>query len=74
MSPPAVEATCRAIAKETEKLTRKNKPPVILVSPHIRAGLKQLTSSQMPRLIVLSYNEVTRDTVIESIGMVVDGK
>jgi flagellar biosynthesis protein FlhA len=74
MSPQVVDLTCRAIAKEIEKLTRKNRPPVLLVSPQIRAGLKQLTSSQLPRLVVLSFNEVTRDTVIESIGMVVDGK
>ncbi|MDX1962552.1 MAG: flagellar biosynthesis protein FlhA [Pirellulales bacterium] len=74
MSPPAIDATCRVIAREIDKLTQKHKPPVLLVSPQIRVGLKQLTSAQLPRLVVLSFNEVTRDTVIESIGMVVDGK
>ncbi|MGC4003494.1 MAG: flagellar biosynthesis protein FlhA [Pirellulales bacterium] len=74
MSPQAVDATCRAIAKETEKLARLHKPPVILVGPQIRAGLKSLTASQLPRLVVLSFNEVTRDTIIESVGMVVDAK
>ncbi len=72
MSPPAIEATCRVIAAEVEKLTIANHPPVILVSPQIRAGLKQLTSGQLPRLVVLSYNEVTRDTLIESVGLVTD--
>ena len=44
MSPQAIEATCRVISAEVEKLTVANHPPVILVSPQIRAGLKQLTS------------------------------
>ncbi len=72
MSPPAIEATCRVIAAEVEKLTVANHPPVILVSPQIRAGLKQLTAGQLPRLVVLSYNEITRDTQIESLGLVSD--
>jgi flagellar biosynthesis protein FlhA len=72
MSPQAIEATCRVISAEVEKLTVANHPPVILVSPQIRAGLKQLTAGQLPRLVVLSYNEVTRDTQIESMGLVSD--
>jgi flagellar biosynthesis protein FlhA len=72
MSPQAVEATCRLIANEVEKLTLRNHPQVLLVSPQIRAGLKQMTSSHLPRLSILSYNEVTRDTQIESLGLVSD--
>jgi flagellar biosynthesis protein FlhA len=72
MSPQAVEATCRAIGKEVEKLVRGNHSPVLLVSPQIRAGLKQLTTPHLPQLVVLSYNEITRDTMIESMGMVAE--
>jgi flagellar biosynthesis protein FlhA len=74
MAPPAVDATCRQIAAEIDKLARKNQPPVVLVSPQIRAGLKQLTAAHLPRLVVLSYNEITRDTQIESVGMVAEVK
>ena len=49
-----------------------NHPPIVLVSPQIRAGLKQMTAGQLPRLVVLSYNEITRDTQIESLGLVSD--
>jgi len=70
MSPQAVEATCRQIAGEVEKLTRAGHHPIVLVSPQIRAALKQMTGPHLPQLIVLSYNEVTRDTVIESSAMV----
>lgn len=72
MSPSAVEATCRLISKELDKLVRTNKPPVVLASPQIRAALKQMTLPHLPQLVVLSYNEVTRDTQIESMGLVVD--
>ncbi len=51
---------------------RGGRPPVVLVSPQIRPALKQLTSPHLPRLVVLSYNEITRDTVVESLGMVSD--
>ena len=72
MSPPAIEKTCEQIANEAAKLTRSNRQAIVLVSPQIRPGLKQLTASQLPRLVVLSYNEVTRDTPIESVGIASD--
>jgi len=72
MSPPAVEATCRAIADQIEKLTTAGHRPIVLVSPQIRAALKQMTAPHLPQLIVLSYNEITRDTAIDSVAMVSD--
>lgn len=74
MSPQAIDATCRVLAKELEKLITRGHPPVVLVSPQIRAALRQMTSAQLPQAIVLSYNEVTRDTKLESLGLVVDAK
>ncbi|QDU98238.1 flagellar biosynthesis protein FlhA [Lignipirellula cremea] len=74
MSPPAIETTNRLIAAQMDKLNRAGHQPLLLCSPQIRAGLKQLTLSQLPRLVVLSYNEITRDTRIESYGIVSDAK
>jgi flagellar biosynthesis protein FlhA len=74
MSPQAIEVTCRLISTEIDKLTRANHQPIVLVSPQIRAGLKQLTSVALPRLVVLSFNEITRDTQIESVALVMDAK
>ncbi|MEX0712126.1 MAG: FHIPEP family type III secretion protein, partial [Pirellulales bacterium] len=48
------------------------RPPVVLVSPQIRAALKQMTAPHLPQLAVLSYNEISRDTQIESVGLVAD--
>lgn len=72
MAPQAVEILCRQIAAQLEQLLNAHHPPVLLVSPQIRAALKQLTESHIPQLVVLSYNEITRDTQIESVGIVTD--
>jgi flagellar biosynthesis component FlhA len=34
--------------------------------------MKQLTAGNIPRLTVLSFNEVTRDTKVEIVGIVAD--
>ncbi len=34
--------------------------PIILASPQIRMALKRLTERAVPRLVVLSYNEISR--------------
>ncbi len=72
MSPQAVELTCERIDLGIKKLVTAGHMPVILVSPRIRPGLRQMTVSAMPRLRILSYNEVTQDTQIESLGIVTD--
>ena len=74
MSPQAVEAACRSLGPEVEKLTRANHPPIVLVSPQIRAAFRQMSAPHLPNLVVLSYNEITRDTKIESAAMVADAK
>jgi flagellar biosynthesis protein FlhA len=68
--PQTVEALCQRIAAELPKLTGLGKRPLVLVSPQIRAGLKQMTSAHLPRLVVMSFNEVTRDTKVEVVGVV----
>ena len=72
MSATAIKAMCGVIANEIEKLTRQGHPAVVLVSPHIRPALKQMTLSHLSKLAVLSYNEITRDTIVESVGIVAD--
>jgi len=72
MSPQAVELTCERIDQGIKKLVSAGHMPIVLVSPRIRPGLRQMTATAMPRLRVLSYNEITQDTQIESLGIVTD--
>jgi flagellar biosynthesis protein FlhA len=70
--PQTIEKLCEGINRELPKLTRGGRRPVLLVSPQIRAGLKQMTAANLPRLHVLSFGEVTRDTKVEIVGIVND--
>ena len=71
LSPQVAEATARALANELERLIPSGYSPMVMCStPAVRAGLKQTTSAVLPRLIVLSLNEITRDTQVESIGRI----
>jgi flagellar biosynthesis protein FlhA len=72
MSPQAIEATCSAIAKQLPKLTTLHHTPIVLVSPQIRAALKQITQNHLSQLVVLSFNEITRDTQIMTVGLASD--
>ncbi|GIW91031.1 MAG: flagellar biosynthesis protein FlhA [Pirellulaceae bacterium] len=72
LPPQMIEKICGAIAGQIAKLAQMHRPAVVLVSPRIRPGLKQITSAHLPRLHVLSYNEVTRDTRVEAVAIVAD--
>jgi flagellar biosynthesis protein FlhA len=72
MSPQAIQATCEAIAQELPKLTTAQHTPIVLVSPQIRAALKQITENHLSNLVVLSFNEITRDTQIATVGLASD--
>lgn len=70
LSPPTIQNFCEMISREIDGLVQAGDPPVVLVSPEIRAALKQMTAARLPRLIVLSYDEITTDTVVESFRIV----
>ncbi|EMI58162.1 flagellar biosynthesis protein FlhA [Rhodopirellula sallentina SM41] len=72
MSPSAVDSTCEKISEGVKKLITLGHHPVVLVSPRIRPGLRQIIASSMPRVRILSYNEITQDTQIQSHGVVSD--
>jgi flagellar biosynthesis protein FlhA len=72
MSPEAINKTCAKIAEQLRKLEALGRPRCLLVSPKIRVALRQITQESIPDLRILSYNEVSKDTNIESVAMVSD--
>jgi flagellar biosynthesis protein FlhA len=70
MAPQSVDIMCRVVAEQVTKLSARGHSPIVLVSPQIRAAVKRITENHLPNLIVLSFNEVTRDTKIVTVGMV----
>ena len=70
LPPTAIESINRAIGAEAEKLATQGHSPVLLVSPQVRAAVKQLTETSLPQLVVMSFNEITRDTTLVTHGVV----
>ncbi|GAB4150614.1 MAG: flagellar biosynthesis protein FlhA [Planctomycetaceae bacterium] len=70
LSPQVAEAVVAELTRQLERLVALGHPPVVLCSPQVRAGLKQITMASLPKLAVLSLNEVTRDTDVEALGQV----
>jgi flagellar biosynthesis protein FlhA len=71
LAPQLVELICQRLAAALDRHAGENRPSqVLLVSPELRPAVKQLTASVLPRLVVLSYDEVTRDTRLESQGLI----
>jgi flagellar biosynthesis protein FlhA len=72
LPPDAAARICSRIAEQLQKLDTLGRPRCVLVSPKIRLALRQMTQESVSDLRVLSFNEVARDTNIESVGMVTD--
>ncbi len=75
LSPQVAEAVTRELVNSLQALVATGHHPVLLCSsPAIRAGLKNVTAAALPKLVVLSLNELTRDTQVESVGQVGAGQ
>lgn len=70
LSPQVMEAVTRGVADVLKESLPPGRHPVLLVSPQIRSAMKKMTSVSIPDLVVLSLNETTRDTQVESVGQV----
>ena len=70
LSPQVAEAVNAELLRHLERLVSLGHPPVVVCSPQVRAGLKQISMTTLPKLAVLSLNEITRDTEVESVGLV----
>jgi flagellar biosynthesis protein FlhA len=64
----------RAVAVAVGSLVQDGHPPIILTSAGSRAFLKDLTHTDLPKLVVLSQLEIPRDTPVEVLGTVVEEK
>ncbi|MEN1680277.1 MAG: flagellar biosynthesis protein FlhA [Planctomycetota bacterium] len=70
LPPQAIEKLCASVGAEGEKLTMLGHTPIALVSPQIRPALRRMTENHLPQLVILSFNEVTRDTKVVTHGLV----
>ena len=64
--PEPVEMACEKLSRGVNNLLMAGHPPTVLVSPRIRWRLKQWMMPTTPWLNVVSYDEITRKTTVQS--------
>lgn len=65
-----IDGVVQELARQTNKLVRAGYPAVVLCTSPIRPLLRQLTQTKLPKLVVLSLDEISRDTQVHSQGQI----
>ncbi|MBO8130537.1 MAG: flagellar biosynthesis protein FlhA [Candidatus Marinimicrobia bacterium] len=69
-TPDQVNKIFSSLAEKVEKAIQMGVKPVLLTSPHIRRYVRNFIDPVLPNLAVLSYNELTPDTELKTVGSV----
>lgn len=70
LAPEKMQEILNSVKDEVDKMEELGKNPIIVTSPIVRMYFKKITSEQFRDLTVISYNEITPDVELQSIGMV----
>jgi flagellar biosynthesis protein FlhA len=70
LEPAVAQKVLMSINQTLDRVSHLNSQPVILCSPGIRRHLRKLLDRFLPQVAVLSHNEITPQTKIQSLGMV----
>src|SRR5262249_52130070 len=68
--PRTAEALLARLLAQSEAMLRQGLTPVLLCRPDIRRHIKGFTRRTIPRLVVISMNEVPHQISLRSFGMV----
>ncbi len=69
LSPEMITPIIQTVTKSLERLLEQGHPPIVLTAPQIRLQVRRLLESQIPGIVVLSYNEVAKGVAVESAGV-----
>lgn len=70
LEPERAQALFGVLSQVVESVSEKGYQPVILCAPVVRIYFKKLTEKLIPRLAVLSYNELEGKFNVQSVGVV----
>lgn len=70
LEPGLVQSIVRAVSRAVEKMASEGYQPVLLARPGVRPYLRRIVERVLPDVVVLSYNEITRDQKVRSVGTV----
>jgi flagellar biosynthesis protein FlhA len=70
LEPELIHRLLQSLTRLAGDMAALGSQPLVLVSPGIRPYFKRMTDRALPKLIVLSYNEIDPNLEIEAVGMV----
>ncbi len=70
LNPDTLRRFLESLRGWASRAVEQGHEPIVLTSPAVRPYVKRLTERTLPRLLVLSYNELDPASQIESLGMV----
>jgi flagellar biosynthesis protein FlhA len=70
LDPERVRAIMASLQEQIAKLEEVGKTPIVVTSPIVRMYFKKMTEDYVKDLVVVSYNEITSDVELQSVGMV----
>ena len=70
LTPQVTDGLCHELTRQVRKLAREGLPMVVVCGPRVRQILRHVASGPLPKVAVLSLNEIPRDTMIRSLGQV----
>jgi flagellar biosynthesis protein FlhA len=70
VAPDLAHRIIRAVETASRGMIANNHKPIIICSPNVRLALKRLIEGSLPRVMVISYAEISADCEVHSVGMV----
>lgn len=70
LTPQITEGVTHELTRQVKKLLRAGQVPVVVCGPRVRPVLRHITAGPLPKLAVLSLNEIPRDTRLQSLGLI----
>ncbi|MEW6289399.1 MAG: flagellar biosynthesis protein FlhA [Thermodesulfobacteriota bacterium] len=70
LDPNVGQKIIEAIQAHVDKISQEGYQPIIITAPVVRRHLRRLIERFMPQVVVLSHNELTNQSKIQSLGTV----
>jgi len=70
LSPEQVSTLFQKLAEKIEEMNMMGVRPALLVSPQIRRAVRKFLESVFSNVMVISYNELTPDTEVKTVGSI----
>ena len=70
LTPQVIDGVTNELLRQSNKLVRGGHPAVVVCAAQVRPVLRHIVRSSMPKLAVLSLQEITRDTFVRPISQI----